>query len=41
VAQQLASNGFDRVKIILGGWNAWHSAGYPTEAQAAPAPVQP
>ena len=28
---------YDHLKVLLGGWNAWSGAGYPTETSAAPA----
>ena len=27
---------YDNLKVLLGGWNAWSAAGYPTETSAAP-----
>ena len=26
---------YDNLKVLLGGWNAWKTAGYPTESSAA------
>ena len=28
---------YDNLKVLLGGWNAWVDAGYPTETSGAPA----
>lgn len=28
---------YDNLKVLLGGWNAWKTAGYPTESTAPPA----
>ncbi len=27
---------YDNLKVLLGGWNAWSAAGYPTQTSAAP-----
>ncbi len=27
---------YDHLKVLLGGWNSWNGAGYPTETSAAP-----
>jgi len=40
VAQKLHDTygfSYDKLKVLLGGWNAWNGAGYPTETSAAPA----
>jgi hypothetical protein len=39
VAQKLHDTygfSYDNLKVLLGGWNAWSAAGYPTETSAAP-----
>jgi hypothetical protein len=39
VAQKLHDQygfSYDNLKVLLGGWNAWNTAGYPTESSAAP-----
>jgi 3-mercaptopyruvate sulfurtransferase SseA len=39
VAQKLHDQygfSYDNLKVLLGGWNAWSAAGYPTETSAAP-----
>jgi hypothetical protein len=39
VAQKLHDTygfSYDNLKVLLGGWNAWNTAGYPTESSAAP-----
>jgi hypothetical protein len=39
VAQKLHDQygfSYDNLKVLLGGWNAWSAAGYPTESTAAP-----
>jgi 3-mercaptopyruvate sulfurtransferase SseA len=39
VAQKLHDTygfSYDNLKVLLGGWNAWNTAGYPTESTVAP-----
>jgi 3-mercaptopyruvate sulfurtransferase SseA len=31
VAQQLASSGFKKVEVLVGGWNEWLLSQYPVE----------
>jgi 3-mercaptopyruvate sulfurtransferase SseA len=46
VAQKLHDTynfSYDNLKVLLGGWNAWKTAGYPIASSAAPTapPVAP
>jgi 3-mercaptopyruvate sulfurtransferase SseA len=41
VAQKLHDQyqySYDNLKVLLGGWSAWQSAGYPTETSGTTAP---
>jgi 3-mercaptopyruvate sulfurtransferase SseA len=37
VVRTLTENGFTNIKALLGGFQAWEEAGFPTEPKEAPA----